>query len=172
MQDGIKLLYSPEEIKKIVRRLAREVEADLAGKDPVLIGVLKGAFVFLSDLAREIDAPVEVDFIQAASYGLRDEPSSEVRIKNDITADIKGRDIIVIEGIIDRGRTVRAVIEHLKKKGPASIKVCTLLLRDSHAGMAIDYAGARIDEGFVVGYGMDYKEGYRNLPGVYILEPK
>lgn len=166
----MKLLYSPEEIKKTVRRLAGEMGPEMKGS-PVFIGVLKGAFMFVSDLIRELNGPVEVDFIRAASYGLKDEPSTEVRIKSDITADIKGRDVIVVEGIIDRGTTVRAVMGHLRKKAPASIKVCTLLLRDSHAGMEIDYVGARVYEGFVVGYGMDHKEEYRNLPGIYILEP-
>ncbi|MBI5491511.1 MAG: hypoxanthine phosphoribosyltransferase [Deltaproteobacteria bacterium] len=169
-RDGMKLLYSPEEIKKTVKRLAGELRPEMKGA-PVFIGVLKGAFMFVSDLIRELNGAVEVDFIQAASYGLKDEPSTEVRIKGDITVDIKGRDVIIVEGIIDRGTTVRAVMGHLRKKGPASVKVCTLLLRDSHAGMEIDYVGARVYEGFVVGYGMDYKEEYRNLPGIYILEP-
>lgn len=170
MNNNLRLLYSPEDIKNMVRRLAGELRPNTKSA-PVFIGVLKGAFIFVSDLIRELDGGVQVDFIQAASYGLKDEPSAEVRIKGDITIEIKGRDVVVVEGIIDRGTTARAVIGHLKKKGPASIKVCTLLLRDSHAGMEIDYVGARVYEGFVVGYGMDYKEEYRDLPGIYILEP-
>src|SRR5574337_467772 len=108
-RDNLRLLYSPEEIKNMVRRLAAELRPEMKN-GPVFIGVLKGAFIFVSDLIRELDNGVQVDFIRAASYGLKDEPSAEVKIKSDITMDIKGRDVVIVEGIIDRGTTVRAVI--------------------------------------------------------------
>ena len=136
----------------------------------MLVGVLKGAFVFLSDLAREIKTDVEIDFIQAASYGKRESPSTEVLITGEIGTDVKGRDIIIVEGIIDRGTTARAVFDYLSTKGPASIKFCSLLVRDSHSGLTIDYAGRLIGPGFIVGYGMDYKGLHRNLPGICIVE--
>ncbi len=162
----------PEEIAGIVGRLSGAIRADYAGKDPVLIGVLKGAFVFMADLVKALDGmELEVDFIQAASYGERDEPSHEVLITRDLTMEIKGRHVIVVEGIIDRGLTVHAVLDHLLSKEPASISLCALLLRDSHrTGREVEYSGRRIGEGFVVGYGMDYKGRHRNLPGVWLLD--
>ena len=123
---------------------------------------MKGAFVFMADLARELGPEFEVGFIQAASYGDRETPSEEVRITSDISVEIEGRDVIVVEGIIDRGNTARAVVRHLEKKGPSSIRLCTLLLRKGHShGLRVDYIGRPIDDGFVVGYGMDYREKYR-----------
>lgn len=164
--------FIPEkEIHAIIKRVSSEIGSDFASGEGVLVGVLKGAFVFLADLARELGPGFEVDFIQASSYGKNDAPSQEVRILKDITADIKGRDVIVVEGIIDRGITARAVVEHLKAKGPSSIRVCTLILRDGNAsGVKIDYAGKRISDGFVVGYGMDYMEMYRGLKEIYMID--
>lgn len=172
MRDKLKLLIPPDEIDSIVDRVASEIRKDFAGKDPILLGVLKGAFVFLSDIVRALEMPFEVDFIQASCYGKRDSPSAEVLIKRDLTADIKGRDVIIVEGIIDRGHTARALTEYLKKKGPSSIKVCTFLLREGGGGdgLKVDYVGKRIGDGFVIGYGMDYKEEYRGLAGLYIME--
>lgn len=171
MIDGLKLLMTPDEIRTAVERLAREIRADYASRNPLLVGVLKGAFVFLSDLVRALDMELEVDFIQAASYGKSSAPSKDVLITGDLTAAVKGRDVIIVEGIIDRGETARAVASHIAAKGPASIRLCTLILRDSHShGLKIDYVGKKIDKGFVVGYGMDYKGRYRNLPGIYTID--
>ncbi|MFQ5736359.1 MAG: phosphoribosyltransferase [Thermodesulfobacteriota bacterium] len=171
MTEALEPFISPEEVGALVSEIAARLRADYAGRDPVLLGVLKGAFVFMADLTRALDAmDMEVDFVQAASYGHRDEPSHEVLITRDVTTEIKGRHVIVVEGIIDRGLTVRAVLDHLGSKGPASLSLCTLLLRDTHrAGREVEYFGRRIGEGFVVGYGMDYKGRYRNLPGVCLL---
>lgn len=156
----------------MVRRLAGEIRADYSSKNPVLIGVLKGASVFLSDLAREIDFPLEIDFVQTSSYGKRSTstPSEKVAVSRELSGEITGRDVIVVDGIIDRGHTVSALLEHLHAKGPASVRICTLLLRDGKAhGFDIDYIGATIRDGFVVGYGMDYREHYRNLPAIYFM---
>lgn len=169
MAGTLKLFLPPDEIRAIVQRLAGEIRNDYAAKDPVLIGVLKGASVFLSDLIREIDAPLEIDFLQTSSYGKRDTPSEKVVIATDLSTDIRGRDVIVVDGIIDRGNTVRVLLEHLRAKGPASVRICTLLVRDSHSGLSIDYAGATVKAGFVVGYGMDCREHYRNLPAIYFM---
>jgi hypoxanthine phosphoribosyltransferase len=171
---SLKPFIEPEEIREIVERLAGVIRADYTGKNPVLIGVLKGAFIFLADLARALEGmDLEVDFIQAASYGRRDEPSFEVLITRDLTEEIRDRHVIVVEGIIDRGRTMHAVLDHLTSKKPATLSLCTLLLRDSHqTGREVAYFGKRIGEGFVTGYGMDYKGRYRNLPGIYVIEPE
>jgi len=171
MSEKLKPFIRQAELRRIVAHVAANIKADYEGKDPVFIGVLKGAFVFLSDLVRAMDdMPLEVDFIQAASYGDRDEPAHEALIVRDLTTEIKGRHVIVIEGIIDRGRTMHAVLAHLLSREPASLRLCTLLLRQSHqTGTVIDYVGKRIGEGFVVGYGMDYKGKYRNLPGIHLL---
>lgn len=171
MENNLTLLIPPGEIKSLVEKIAQGIRADYAAKRPVLIGVLKGAFVFISDLARAAGLPVEVDFVQAASYAGGSKARHEVLIINDITMDINGRDVIVVEGIIDSGRTVKALLEHFSAKAPASIRVCALLSRNGGSSQVrIDYSGKGIDKGFVAGYGMDYKEKYRNLPGIYIVE--
>ena len=171
MAEKLKPFIKPVEVRRIVASIAAGIKEDYEGKNPVMLGVLKGAFVFMSDLIRALDGlPLEVDFIQAASYGERDEPAHEALIIRDLTTEIKGRHVIVVEGIIDRGRTMHAVLAHLLSKEPASLRLCTLLLRESHkTGTVIDYAGRRIGDGFVVGYGMDYKGRHRNLPGIYLL---
>jgi hypoxanthine phosphoribosyltransferase len=170
MPESLKLFIPPEEIQAMVRRLAGEIRADYSSKDPVLIGVLKGASVFLSDLVREIAFPLEMDFVQTSSYGRRSTPAEKITVSRELSGDITGRNVIVVDGIIDRGNTVSALLEYLHAKGPASVRVCTLLLRDGKAhGFGIDYIGATIRDGFVVGYGMDYREHYRNLPAIYFL---
>lgn len=170
MSEALKLLIPPEEIRAAVRRLAREVRKDFAGKNPVFICVLKGAFMFFSDLMRALRTDFEVDFLQAASYQGKTVQSPEVLIKKDILTDVNGRDVVIVDGIIDSGRTVQKLVEHLNAKGASSVRLCTLLLREGGAqGLTIDYAGVRIEKGFVVGYGMDYRERYRGLPGIYVI---
>lgn len=170
MRDNLKLFITSEEIRETVRRLAREIGADYSSKDPVLIGVLKGASIFLSDLVREIDFPLEMDFVQTSSYGTRSTPAEKVTVSRELSGDITGRDVIIVDGIIDRGKTVSTLLDHIRSKGPASVRICTLLLRDGKEhGFEIDYVGATIKNGFVVGYGMDYREHYRNLPAIYFL---
>jgi hypoxanthine phosphoribosyltransferase len=170
----LKLIIPPEEIHLIVERLAKEIRHDYSAKNPVLIGVLKGAFVFMADLARALKIPVEMDFICAARYGTRERPTKVAKIIKDISTDIEGRDVIVIEDIIDRGQTMKALMEHLKVKRPASLRLCALILRGKKRdlGLKVDYLGTTVGEGFVVGYGLDYKEQYRHLPGLYIIEGK
>lgn len=170
MTGNLKLLIPPEELHIIINRIARDIRADYAGKDPVLIGVLKGASVFLSDLIRAIKMPLEIDFVQTSSYGERDSPSEQVAIIKDITSDIRGREVILVEGIVDRGHTARELMKHFNEKEASSVRICTLLLREGGGkDVKPDYVGTRIDKGFVVGYGMDYKERFRYLPGIYIL---
>lgn len=170
MDTGLRLLISSDEIAAIVKRLSAEIDRDYAGKDPVIIGILKGAAVFTVDLVQAIKIPSELDFMQTTSYGTKDKPDDGALVTCDISVDISGRDVIVAEGIVDRGVTVKKIISHLKKKGPASISVASLLVRgDEDHGVEIRYAGAHIGAGFVVGYGMDFKGRLRALPAVYIV---
>ena len=170
MPESLELFISPEGIRETVRRLASELRRDYSAKDPVLIGVLKGASVFLSDLAREADFPLEIDFVQTSSYGKRETPSPDITVSRELSGDISGRHVIIVDGIIDRGNTVAALLHYIRSKNPASVRICTLLLRDgSPKGFAVDYAGVVLKNGFVVGYGMDYRERYRNLPAIYFL---
>lgn len=154
----------------MVKRLAAEIKADCSSTEPILVGVLKGASVLLSDLIRELDCPLQIDFVQTSSYGTRDTPAEQVSISTGLSGSIAGRDVVVVDGIIDRGKTVETLLEYLHSKGPASVRICTLLLREgSSAKFNVDYIGATIGAGFVVGYGMDYMERYRNLPAIYLM---
>ncbi len=168
---GLKPYLTPGRLDEIVERVAREMASTLKGSNPVLVGVLKGSFAFLADLSRKFDAPHEIDFIQTACYGMRDIPANEVLILRDITSELKGRDVVIVEDIIDRGHTARVLLEHFRTRGAKSIRLCTLLKRKGGAPeLKVDFVGEEIGEGFVVGYGMDYKEQYRGLPGLYLLE--
>lgn len=172
MPGALKPFISPEEIEGIVKRLAEEIRRDYKDKEPVLVGVLKGAFVFLSDLLRAIELPFEVDFIQTSCYGKCDIPSNKVEITRDVTTALKDRHVILVDGIVDRGVTAEVLLHHLAEKGPASIKLCTLLLREDIRGggeMRPDYVGRTIGQGFVVGYGMDLGEKCRGLKGIYLV---
>lgn len=175
MNDSLKPFIQPEEIEEMVERLAARISEDYAGRTPVLVGVLKGAFVFIADLARSITEPVEIDFLQAASYGLAGTTAKEVKITRDVTTDIEGRDVILVEGIIDNGYTAYAVIRHIERLKPASIRLCALLARERKTvrptpWMDDAYVGRWIGPGFVVGYGMDHRELCRELGGIYIYE--
>ncbi len=169
MEENLKLIIAPDEIRTMVEAIAGDIRGRFPTGRPVLVGVLKGAAVFLADLVRTVGTPLEVDFIQTSSYSDPASPSSEVSITGDTSIELKGRDVIVVDGIVDRGKTACAVMAHLKTKGPTSLGFCTLLLRDSTDDIAIDYVGKVIHEGFIVGYGMDYKEDYRWLDGIYLL---
>ncbi|GMR04335.1 MAG: hypoxanthine phosphoribosyltransferase [Thermodesulfobacteriota bacterium] len=172
MKNTLEPYLTPGEIKSIVRGLAGRIRRDYRGKNPMLVCVLKGAAVFMSDLMRELDMDVEAAFIQSSTYGKRKTPAGEPDISGDITSPVKGRDVIIVEGIVDRGITVKTVMERIGALAPSSIKVCALLLREGpvETQPAVDYAGRTIGEGFVVGYGMDYMEKYREKPGLYFLK--
>jgi hypoxanthine phosphoribosyltransferase len=166
------LLYSRDQIARRVRELAAVISADYAGRDLVLIGILRGAFVFLADLVRQLTIPVVVDFVGAASYGSRTQTSGKVAITKDIQVPISGRYLLLVEDIEDTGITLQAIQTKLEKLGPRSIKVCTLI--DKHerrlVDLQVDYVGFKITQGFVVGYGIDYAEQYRSLPDIYRIE--
>ena len=167
---GNKVLAS-EEIQAIVQRLASAIEADLAGRSPIFIGVLKGCVYFLTDLTRRIRQPVEVDFIQVSSYGASTTTSGSVVLVKDITADVRNRDIYLVEDIVDTGTTLKDVIRLLEARHPRSIQVVALLSKPSRRQVAVDVAflGTEIDDVFVIGYGLDHAESYRNLPDLYEL---
>ena len=168
---GLKPYLPPERLEEIVGQIALEMASTLKGANPVLVGVLKGSFVFLADLSRKLGIDHEIDFIQTACYGMRDIPANEVLILRDITASLLGREVVIVEDIIDRGHTARVLLEYFRTRGAKSIRLCTLLKRQGGSpGLHVDFVGEEIGEGFVIGYGMDYKEQYRNLPGLYLLE--
>ena len=161
------------EIKNAVKRLPSEIKKDYADKCPVLIGVLKGSFIFLSDLARELNMPLKIDFTRACSYGSNNYSSGSVELVKDIEMSIKDLDVLVVEDIVDTGYTLNFIINHLKNKKPSSIKICSLMDKPLKrvVDVKVDYKGFTLDKdvGFVVGYGLDYNEEYRYLNGIYEL---
>ncbi|MFC1917955.1 hypoxanthine phosphoribosyltransferase [Chloroflexota bacterium] len=169
---GLKVCFPRADIEKAVRRLAAEITAEYQQKNPVLIGVLKGAFVFLSDLVRHLDFSLDVDFIRLSSYRQGSESSGSVRILQELTTPIQGRDTLVVEDIVDTGLTTSFLLEYLKKKNPASLRLCTLTDKPSRrqAPVRIDYLGFSVPDKFLVGYGLDLDEKYRNLPDICYLE--
>ena len=171
MQELVPIL-TEDEIEKTIIRIAQNISVDYKDHDLVLIGVLKGSFIFFSDLVRKLSIPVKIDFIQVSSYGNGTSPSGSIKLKNDVGIEIKGKDIIVIEDIVDTGFTLEYIINHLKNYEPASIKVCTLIdkLERRKTDLEIDYSGHITKEGFLVGYGLDYAENFRNLPGIFHLK--
>lgn len=177
MPNQLKIIYTPDAVQSLVNKIAKAIETDYAGwpsasdGPPILIGTLKGALIFMSDLIRAMRMDVEVDFVQTASYGRRDQPATEVLITRDITAPIHDRNVIIVDGIVDRGHTAAALVDYLSSKGPKSLKFCSLLVRAGiERRIKVDYAGATIDSGFIVGYGMDYQERFRGLGGIYMYE--
>jgi hypoxanthine phosphoribosyltransferase len=174
LAQGVRLLYSAEQIARRVDEMGRQIGADYGDSFPLLVGVLRGAFVMLSDLSRAIPVHHEVDFLQAASYGHGTTSSGEVRLLSDVRTKVRGRHVILVEGVVDSGLTLSFLIEQLKEREPASIKVATLLdkapCRKIH--VPLDYVGFKIGNEFVIGYGMDVAERYRNLPFVGIYEEK
>lgn len=166
-----KILFDEAQIGEIVARIGAQITETHRGKDTVLIGILKGANVFLADLIRRIELPIQLDFMAVSSYGLSSQSSGVVRILKDLDKPIEGRHIIIVEDIVDTGLTLHYLIENLKSRGPASIKVCTLLDKPTRRKVAvdIDYKGVDVPDVFIVGYGIDYAETYRNLPYIGAL---
>ncbi|MFN2607231.1 MAG: hypoxanthine phosphoribosyltransferase [Acidimicrobiales bacterium] len=162
------MVISSEALSVRVGELAAQISADYAGRAPLLVGVLKGAFVFMSDLARAIRLPVEFDFMAVSSYGSATKTSGVVRIVKDLDLDLTGRDVILVEDIVHSGLTLTYLRKNLRARNPASLEVCALLLRDGRQGddHNLRYVGFRIPPAFVIGYGLDVGERYRNLPFV------
>jgi hypoxanthine phosphoribosyltransferase len=158
-----------DDLRDRIAALGKEITADYQGRAPLLVGVLKGAFVFMSDLARAIDLPLEVDFMAVSSYGNATKTSGVVRIVKDLDLDLTSRHVVVVEDIVDSGLTLNYLNKNLVARQPASLEVCALLVRDGRqaAGVDLRYVGFRIPPDFVVGYGLDVGERYRNLPSVH-----
>ncbi|OJX65613.1 MAG: hypoxanthine phosphoribosyltransferase [Micrococcales bacterium 73-13] len=167
------VLFTPEEIAAIVTRLAAEVDADYAARDLLLVGVLKGAAPFMTDLARRLRRHVELDWMAVSSYGAGTQSSGVVRILKDLDTDVTGRDVLIAEDIIDSGLTLSWLKENLESRGAASVEICALLRKPEALKVEVDarYVGADIPNRFVIGYGLDYAERYRNLRGIAVLAP-
>jgi hypoxanthine phosphoribosyltransferase len=158
-------------VRAQIRRLAAEIDRELDGRSVLLVGILKGSVFFLCDLARELSSPVEIDFLQASSYGTETRSSGNVRFLRDLSVDIAGRNVLVVEDIVDTGRTLARIMDLLGTRNPLWLKSCALLRKRIPGGDAIpvDFVGFEIEDRFVVGYGLDYAEAYRNLPYVAVL---
>lgn len=173
MQNDIEqVLISKEEIKAKLEEIGKAISKDYEGKDLLLIGVLKGAFIVLADLIRCIDIPVEVDFMAVSSYGNSTESSGVVRILKDLDSTVEGKDILIVEDIIDSGLTLSYLMGNLESRGANSVNVCTLLDKPERrkADVKTKYKGFDIPDKFIVGYGLDYAQKYRNLDQIYILK--
>ncbi len=157
---------SEKDIKGRIREMAREIERDFAGKEPLFVGVLKGAFVFMADLIREVNLPLKVDFLAVSSYGLKTESSGEVRLIKDLDHPIENEHVLVVEDILDTGLTLSYIVRMLKDRNPASLKTAVLLDKPSQRKIPFraDYVGFEVPPVFLVGYGLDAGERYRNLP--------
>ncbi|HEV3048004.1 MAG TPA: hypoxanthine phosphoribosyltransferase [Solirubrobacteraceae bacterium] len=166
------VLVSAEDLQRRVAELGEQISRDYAGRSLLLIGVLKGAVFFLSDLMRFIDIPVEVDFMAVASYGSATDSSGVVRILKDLDAAIEDRDVLIVEDIVDSGLTLQYLLRNLGSRGPRSLEVCALLTKPERRKVDLPtrYVGFEIPDRFVVGYGLDYAERHRNLPFVAVLE--
>ena len=167
-----RIVVSRDEIEDMIRRMAAELEADLDNRSPVFIGVLKGCVFFFTDLTRRIRHPMEMDFIQVSSYGASTTSSGSVVLVKDITVDVRDRDVYLVEDIVDTGVTLTDVIRLLDARHPRSIQVVSLLSKPSRRQVEVEVAflGTEIEDLFVVGYGLDYAERYRNLPDIHVLE--
>jgi hypoxanthine phosphoribosyltransferase len=171
--DVEEILLSGEEVQARVAELGAQLAADYEGREPVLVSVLKGSIIFLADLVRAMPIPLSIDLMEVSSYGASTESSGQVRILKDLSTSIEGREVIVVEDIIDTGLTLNYLLRYLHDKGPASIRICCLLDKPARrlAPIEIDYRGFTIADRFVIGYGLDYGERYRNLPYIGILRP-
>lgn len=165
-------LFIAEQIADRVAELGAEITEDYAGKNPLLVGILKGAWMFLADLTRAMTIPHQCDFIRVSSYGSGTESSGEVRLLTDLSTPIRGRHVILIEDIVDTGHTLATLVKVLKERGPASLAVCSLLDKPERREVAvhIDYLGFTVPNKFVVGYGLDWDERFRHLPYIGYLE--
>ncbi|HEX5190030.1 MAG TPA: hypoxanthine phosphoribosyltransferase [Streptosporangiaceae bacterium] len=171
--DLLEVLISPEQLQVRIVELAGQIDADYAGRELILIGVLKGAVMVMADLARAMHLPVSMDWMAISSYGSGTTSSGVVRILKDLDADISGKHVLVVEDIVDSGLTLSYLVHNLQSRGPASVSVCVLLRKRAAAQMPVEvaYTGFEIDDKFVIGYGLDYDERYRNLPFIGTLAP-
>lgn len=175
-KDIQEVLITEEQIRHRVSELGRELMAEYADKKPVFVGVLKGVVLFYADMIRAFDAPCQLDFMWISSYEGTTRSTGKISLRKDVSSDLAGRHVVILEDILDTGRSLEFVCNHLRQKGVASLKICTLLDKPQGRAAGIDlkadYVGFSIPDAFVVGYGLDYDEYYRNLPYVGILKPE
>ena len=171
--DLTEILLTEEQIHEKLAEIARQIEADYAGKKPLLVGVLRGAVMVMADLARELRIPIEMDWMAVSSYGAGTQSSGVVRILKDLDTDLEGRSVVIVEDIIDSGLTLSWLRANLESRGAASVEIVALLRKPAAAKVDVDvkYVGFEIPNAFVIGYGLDYAEQYRNLRGVGVLAP-
>ena len=167
------LLFSAEDIAHRVKRLASRISADYESREVIVVGVLKGAFIFLADLVRQLTIPIKLEFVRLSSYGDRTESSGKVRVIADVESNLQGRDVLIVEDIVDSGLTTAFLREHLLNKNPRTLKICTLIdkMERRSIEISLDYVGLHLDRGFIVGYGLDCNEAHRQLPDIYELIP-
>ncbi|MEL7605994.1 MAG: hypoxanthine phosphoribosyltransferase [Sedimentibacter saalensis] len=171
-KDIKKILIAEDELQAKVKELGAKITEDYQGKDLLLVCVLKGAVLFVSDLMKRIDLPLEIDFMAISSYGSNTQSSGVVRILKDLNQSIEGRNVLIVEDIIDSGLTLSYLAENLKSRGPESVEICTILDKPDRRTTSLDikYTGFQVPDEFVVGYGLDYAEKYRNLPYIAVLK--
>ena len=171
-RDKLQVLVPREEIESAVRKIAADITRDYRGKNPLLIGILKGSFIFLADLVRQLDFPLEIEFVRVSSYGSGTQTSGKVKMVHGLKLNVKGRHVLVVEDIVDTGITLSFLMDYLKKKNPVSLKLCALTDKPSchRVPVKIDYLGLTMPDKFLVGCGLDCDEKYRNLPDICCLE--
>lgn len=168
----LRVLFHRQEIEATVRRLASEISSDYRNKNPLLLGILRGSFVFLADLIRHLDFPLEVDFIGLSSYGSSTQTSGKIKVVKKLETPVRGRHVLVVEDIVDSGLTTTFLLDYLQKEKPASVKICALSDKPSRREVPvnIDYLGFTVPDKFLVGYGLDANQKFRNLPDICYLE--
>lgn len=168
----LQILHTRKEIETVIDKLAKDITRDYSMKQPLLIGVLKGSFIFMSDLVRRLDFPLETDFVRLSSYGYGMNSTGKIKLIHPLQTSIKGRDVLVVEDIVDTGNSLSFLLEYLQKKKPASLKLCCLMDKPSRrkVPVTVHYKGFTVPDRFLVGYGLDFAEQYRNLPDICCLE--
>jgi len=171
-KSNFKLLYSRQQIDITVKKLAEEIARDLQYQNPLVLGILKGSFLFMADLVRALDFPLQIEFVRLSSYGDSMESSGQVKMVQGIDFLVENRDILVIEDIVDTGFSVSFLLDYLREKNPASVRLCALIDKPSRREVKIDidYTGLSAPDKFLIGYGLDWDEKYRNLPDIYTVE--
>jgi hypoxanthine phosphoribosyltransferase len=171
-ETNFKLLYSRQELAAQVARLGAEISRDYRGRELLMVGVLKGSFLFFADLVRAVDVPIVVDFVRLASYGSETKSSGIVEMRKDLELPIEGRDVIIVEDIVDSGLTLESLYHRLLLRNPRSLRICTLIDKRCRREVDIepDYVGIVMEDGFIIGYGLDFDERYRNLADIYLVE--
>jgi len=171
-ENNRRILFSRDQIAQEVKRLGKEISADFQGQEIMLVGVLKGSFLFIADLARELEIPAVIDFVRLASYGSGTQTSGIIEFRKELEMPIRNRNVIIVEDIVDSGYTLECLYHKLLLQEPRSLKICTLIDKRARREVDIeaDYVGMSMDDGFIIGYGLDHDEQYRQLPDIYVVD--